>query len=75
MDNLKHLSLKQLLELWRGGKVSIIEAMHYVLHQLTDQRVMPSKHVVCPHCSQSVRLRVTVQPIQPDDNRPVSTRP
>ena len=70
MDNLKHLSPSQLLELWRAGKVSIIEAMSYVLHRLTDQQTtMPTKHIRCPHCEQGVRLRVTVQPIKADDNR------
>ncbi|MDM8518709.1 hypothetical protein QUF64_01575 [Anaerolineales bacterium HSG6] len=73
MDNLKHLSPKQLLELWRGGKVSVIEAMHYVLHRLNhQQRTMPTKHIVCPHCSQGVRLKLTIHATQVDDNRPTS---
>ncbi|MDM8520318.1 hypothetical protein QUF64_09750 [Anaerolineales bacterium HSG6] len=73
MDNLKHLSPSQLLELWRAGKVSIIEAMHYVLHRLNHQQsTMPSKRIVCPHCHQAVRLKLTVHASKVDDNRPVS---
>ncbi|MDM8518713.1 hypothetical protein QUF64_01595 [Anaerolineales bacterium HSG6] len=41
-------------------------------HHFTDPWAMSSKHVVCPHCSQGVRLKLTIHAIQVDDNRPVS---
>lgn len=44
MDKLKKLSSEKMLELWNKGKISSVEALSYLIHQVIETQNVQTKY-------------------------------